>query len=112
MLLGMLALALPGAGCAGLSHVDVPRGSVAQAAPKQSPLPGNLTPGPDAEIATFIAQAQQARARGDAAEAVKLLSQLVLIAPDDPRVLGEYGKALAAENRSDDALAFLQRAIQ
>src|SRR6266700_1000457 len=37
---------------------------------------------------------------------------MVLIAPDNAVVLGEYGKNLAAQGRSDDALAFLERAIQ
>ena len=36
----------------------------------------------------------------------------MLAAPDDTRVLGEYGKTLAAMGRSDDALAFLERATQ
>jgi cell division protein FtsN len=36
----------------------------------------------------------------------------VLFAPDDARVLGEYGKTLTAQGRSDDALAFLERAIE
>jgi Flp pilus assembly protein TadD len=81
----------------------------------QSKAPAPTAPSaadPEAEISAYIAQAQQARATGDSMTAVKLLSQLVLAAPDDPRVVGEYGKALAAANRTDDAIAFLQRAIQ
>jgi len=35
-----------------------------------------------------------------------------LVAPDDARVLGEYGKTLLAQGRTDDALAFLARAIE
>ncbi|HEV7822136.1 MAG TPA: SPOR domain-containing protein, partial [Burkholderiales bacterium] len=65
-----------------------------------------------AELDTAIGQAQAARKTSDLAGAAKILSQLVLFAPDDPRVLGEYGKTLAAQGKSDDALAFLERAIQ
>jgi Flp pilus assembly protein TadD/cell division septation protein DedD len=64
------------------------------------------------ELNSALAKAQISRKVGDFAEATKILSQLVLFAPDDPRVLGEYGKTLAAQGRSDDALAFLERAIQ
>jgi len=64
------------------------------------------------ELNSALAKAQISRRVGDFAESTKILSQLVLFAPDDPRVLGEYGKTLAAQGRSDDALAFLERAIQ
>ena len=108
MLLGMLALALPGAGCATLSHLGL---QSTDAAAKTTP-PIAAMPGSNVDFATYMAQAQQARVSGDTATAIKLLSQLVLVAPDDPHILGEYGKALAAANHSDDAIAFLQRAIQ
>ena len=52
------------------------------------------------------------RKSGDLQGAARTLSQLVLVAPDDPRVMAEYGKTLVAEGRSDDALAFLERAIE
>jgi Flp pilus assembly protein TadD/cell division protein FtsN len=64
------------------------------------------------ELNTALARAQISRKVGDFAEATKILSQLVLFAPDDSRVLGEYGKTLLAQGKSDDALAFLERAIQ
>ena len=108
----MLALALPGAGCSTFSYLGHSDASAAQQAPKQAALPFSAVPGSEAEVTVFLAQAQQARADGDLTTAAKLLSQLVLIAPDDPRVLGAYGKVLAARGRSDDALAFLERAIQ
>src|SRR2546423_5331929 len=111
MLLGMLALALPGAGCATLSHITGARAETARPTPTAAPAAG-ITKAGDADFATFVAQAESARMSGDADTAVKLLSQLVLVAPDDPHILGEYGKALAAANRTDDAIAFLQRAIQ
>jgi len=59
-----------------------------------------------------VRQAQAQRRSGDFSGAVHTLSQLVLLAPDDGRVLGEYGKTLIAMGRSDDALAFLERAVE
>ena len=64
-----------------------------------------------ADLESAIHDAQAQRRSGDLAGAAKSLSQLVLIAPDNARVLGEYGKNLAAQGRSEDALAFLERAI-
>jgi Flp pilus assembly protein TadD len=72
----------------------------------------NGLPGSSFDLDIAIEQAQTARRGGDLTTAAKILSQLVLVSPDDPRVLGEYGKTLAAQGRSDDALAFLERAIQ
>src|SRR5262245_13478300 len=65
-----------------------------------------------ADLETALTKAQLSRRLGNFADATKILSQLVLFAPDDPRVVGEYGKTLAAQGKSDDALAFLERAIQ
>jgi Flp pilus assembly protein TadD len=59
-----------------------------------------------------VKQAQAQRKGGDFSTAVHTLSQLVLLAPDDARVLGEYGKTLIAMGRTDDALAFLERALE
>jgi len=61
---------------------------------------------------TQIRQAQILRSQGDYEGASHALSQLMLVAPDDPRVVGEYGKVLAQRGRSADAIAFLQRATQ
>lgn len=59
-----------------------------------------------------IRKAQLLRAGGDFPGAVHILAQLMLVAPDDPRIVGEYGKVLTQEGRSNDALAFLNRAIE
>ena len=68
-------------------------------------------PGPsDCAGAGELAQSQ--RSAGDFDGATATLSQLVLIAPDDPRVLAEYGKTLVDRGESNDAIAFLQRAIE
>jgi Flp pilus assembly protein TadD len=59
-----------------------------------------------------ILQARTQRLTGDYNGAVHTLGQLVLIAPDDARVLGEYGKTLVAKGESQDAVAFLSRAVE
>ncbi len=82
----------------------------ATAAKADAPADGVQASGIDLD--TAIEQAQAARKAGDLTTATKILSQLVIVTPDDARVLGEYGKTLAAQGRSDDALAFLERAIQ
>lgn len=59
-----------------------------------------------------VREAQLKRSQSDYAGAVKVLSQLMLVAADDPRVVGEYGKVLVQQNRPTEALDFLQRAVQ
>src|SRR5437764_437821 len=44
-----------------------------------------------------LARAQKLRAQGNYAEATKALGQLVLVAPDDARIVGEYGKVLVQQ---------------
>src|SRR6185312_2800204 len=41
-----------------------------------------------------------------------VLKNLVMKSPDDPQVLSEYGKALTAAGRAQDAIPFLSRATQ
>ena len=69
-----------------------------------SNLPNNL----DGEIR----RAQLLRAAGDLEGATHALAQLMLVAPDDPRVVGEYGKVLVQEGRTAESLAFLERAVE
>jgi Flp pilus assembly protein TadD len=45
-------------------------------------------------------------------DAIHVLSQLMLVASDDPRVVAEYGKTLAEKGRAQDAVEFLNRAIE
>jgi len=59
-----------------------------------------------------ILQAQGLRLAGNYPEAVKHLSQLMMIAADDPRVVSEYGKTLAQMGRASEAVNFLTRATQ
>jgi Flp pilus assembly protein TadD/cell division protein FtsN len=77
-----------------------------------TPTPGSKSDNAPMDLSSALLKAQLARRVGDFAEATKILSQLVLFAPDDARVMGEYGKTLAAQGKSDDALAFLERALQ
>ena len=59
-----------------------------------------------------IREAVALRGKGDYAGATQILSQLMLVAPDNSRVVGEYGKNLVQQGRSKEALDFLKRAVQ
>jgi len=59
-----------------------------------------------------IRDAQVKRTQQDYAGAVRVLSQLMLVAPDDARVVGEYGKVLVQQGRPREAVDFLTRAVQ
>ena len=59
-----------------------------------------------------IRQAQLMRNAGQYDDAIHVLSQLMLVASDDPRVVSEYGKSLAEKGRAQDAVEFLNRAIE
>jgi Flp pilus assembly protein TadD len=59
-----------------------------------------------------VVQAQMLRLAGNYPEAIKHLSQLMMVASDDSRVISEYGKTLAAMGRPSDAVNFLTRAQQ
>ena len=58
-----------------------------------------------------LRQAQDLRKKGKLDEASRVLAQLVLASPDDPRVVGEYGKVMLESGYTGDAVAFLERAI-
>jgi Flp pilus assembly protein TadD len=68
--------------------------------------------GPAMNLEDSIHQAQELRLAGSYAEAIKNLSQLMMVASDDPRVVSEYGKTLASMGRAQDAVNFLTRAQQ
>lgn len=59
-----------------------------------------------------IRDAQMKRSQRDFNGAVRVLSQLMLVAADDPRVVGEYGKVLVQQGRAREAVDFLVRATQ
>lgn len=74
----------------------------------KAPLPKNVA----ADLDGNLRQAQLLRLAGKHDEAIQILSQLMLVAADDGRVVGEYGKALAQKGRSQDATQFLRRAVE
>lgn len=59
-----------------------------------------------------IAKAKALRLQGDVDDAAKAYAQLMLVAPDNPALLGEYGKAMAQQGHSQAAVTLLVRAIQ
>ena len=59
-----------------------------------------------------IRQAQLLRVDGNYSEAIRHLSQLMMVASDDHRVISEYGKTLAAMGRAQESVNFLTRAQQ
>jgi len=65
-----------------------------------------------ANLDSEIDKARTQRALGDYHSAAKALAQMMLVAPDDVRVVSEYGKVLVAMGRSDDAIEFLKRALE
>lgn len=67
---------------------------------------------PPKDLDGGVRQAQLYRLAGDYDSAVHVLSQLMLVAADDPRVVAEYGKTLAQQGRAQDALPFLTRAVE
>ena len=109
---GLTILALS-AGLQGCMFASTPT-PVAELSPSMTaenePLMSELV-GP-LDLETAIVHAQIFRRAGDFDGATRTLSQLVLVAPDDPRVLGEYGKTLVAKGQTEDAIAFLNRAIE
>ena len=64
------------------------------------------------DVDSGVLQAQQARLAGHYDDAIHTLSQLMLLASDDPRVVGEYGKALVEKGRAREAVQFLTRATE
>jgi len=67
---------------------------------------------PAATLDDSILQAQMLRLAGQYPEAIKHLSQLMMVASDDARIISEYGKTLTAMGRASDAVNFLSRAQQ
>jgi Flp pilus assembly protein TadD len=65
-----------------------------------------------ASLDVQIQNAQALRGKGDYAGATQILSQLMLVSPDNPGIVAEYGKNLVQQGRSKEALDFLKRAAQ
>jgi len=58
-----------------------------------------------------VRDAQQDRLAGRYDDAIHILSQLMMVASDDHRVVGEYGKTLVEKGRAQEAVQFLTRAV-
>ncbi|HEX9160051.1 MAG TPA: tetratricopeptide repeat protein, partial [Rhizomicrobium sp.] len=112
------------AGCANAGIFDF-GSSPAPAKPAETATQAqpNAMPDPQADIATLaktlpgtvdgeIRRAQLLRAKGDYDEASRSLAQLILVEPDNGRVVGEYGKVLEQQGHSTEALPFLKRSAQ
>jgi Flp pilus assembly protein TadD len=101
------------AGCSVFSHPDVATltGGDTQAghARKEAAALDKTAP---TDLEGGIRQAQLMRLAGHYDDAIHVLSQLMLIASDDPRVVAEYGKTLAEKGRAQDAVQFLTRGIE
>ncbi len=96
--------ALTGPAATELQPSDLPGSGDPDIAAVIKNLPANL----DGEIR----RAQMLRSKGDFKDAARSLSQIMIVAPDDPRVVGEFGKVMVQEGRCADGLAFLKRAIE
>lgn len=83
---------------------------------KDSPLqaaPGTDQSGPaPTTLSGAIAAAHMQRVRGEYDAAAKALGQIMLVAPDDPRVVSEYGKALLQQGHAEESVPFLRRAVE
>ncbi len=114
--IAVLLIGLPLAGCATPSLSSLGLGPHADSKVEEAQALAAAvkapTPDPLANVESSIREAQRLRKGGDLQTAARTLSQLMLFAPDNPHLLGEYGKTLVAQGRSDDALAFLERAVQ
>jgi Flp pilus assembly protein TadD len=105
---GALALSTALAACAS-QPLDA---SKLAAANKSDPNAAAMASTVPASLDSEIQQAQLLRSQGDYTGAVHALSQLMMVAPDDPRIVGEYGKVLAQQGRASEAVSFLTRAVE
>ncbi len=64
------------------------------------------------DVDSGVRQAHALRMAGQYDAAIRTLSQLMLVASDDPAVVSEYGKTLVEKGRGQDAVDFLTRAIE
>jgi Flp pilus assembly protein TadD len=106
LLVRLGALALSAAALAACA--STPPGSSTGQAQGNNGATASTAPSLEDEIRT----AQLLRVKGDYTGAVRALSQLMLVAPDDPRIVGEYGKVLVQQGRAPEAVNFLNRAVE
>ena len=111
-LIALLICAPALAGCASqgglFSHSDAnKKAPVASNAPDAAGDPANAA----TDIEKSVREAQEDRLAGRYEDAIRILSQLMMVASDDHRVVGEYGKTLAENGRASEAVQFLTRAV-
>lgn len=116
VLLRCAVLAMAGLWLSACSSTDTPD-ALALTGPTAAQTAASQRHGADtgllsANLDTQLGYARAMRASGDLQGAGRILSQLMLAAPDDPRIVGEYGKVLAQQGHTGDAKAFLERAVQ
>lgn len=110
---------LSAAGCSTLGPSDSKTATAAAPVAKSA----DVDPSASSDIATLsrnlpstmegeIKRATLLREKGDYAEAERSFAQLMLMAPDDGIIVGEFGKVLEQEGRSQEALGFLKRAVE
>ncbi|HWU26789.1 MAG TPA: tetratricopeptide repeat protein [Rhizomicrobium sp.] len=63
-------------------------------------------------MAGVIASAEALRVKGDYDGAASAFGQIMIVAPDNPQVVAEYGKSLLQQGHPEDALPFLRRALE
>src|SRR5580765_1461028 len=97
-------LAFSAAGCASTPSASAPTAKPAKTAATVPHTTATNLP-PSTSIESELQNARGLRAQGHLQEALRALAQLVLVAPDDARVVSEYGKVLVQLGRSDDAIA-------
>jgi Flp pilus assembly protein TadD len=117
----LIALLLCGAALAGCASDG--GGMLSGLAPSKKPSPvadaaaqsadaAAMAAAPSMDIDGAVRQAQSQRLAGHYDDAIHTLSQVMLIASDDARVIGEYGKTLTEKGRAQDAVQFLTRATE
>ena len=114
-LIALLVCGTALAGCASngaglLSSLNASKKTASVADPKTQAAATD--PALPTDMESGVRQAQQQRLAGNYDDAIHILSQLMLVASDDPRVVGEYGKTLAQKGRAQEAVQFLTRATE
>ena len=101
------------AGCASTSDVSkLTGGDTAKGHAQKEEAQASDKLATPTDLESGVRQAQLLRYAGKYDEAVNILSQLMLVASDDARVVSEYGKTLAQMGRAQEAQEFLSRAIE
>jgi Flp pilus assembly protein TadD len=109
----LIALGLALSGCSSFSLPSL-SGGADEAGETMRPVetPKSAGQGLATDIGAALDLAQTQRKQGALDAATRTISQLLLVAPDDSRIVGEYGKILLAKGQPADALAFFTRALE